>query len=152
MTDYKAKLEELETRHDDVQMSLELFELGERIKGNPAALAGRPPCKWGPLPPDIEALYDEQWELAQEIYIINEPSPETDYFGVCPYCDQWSGYINIGRSHWFYCSEHKVRWFVGSDHFGSWRYQTQAEQEAIFKELDFGSFRVIEVAWGLNFS
>ena len=63
----RAELEELKRGHEDVQLSLEMFELGERIKGNPAALAGLPPAKWA-LPPEIETLYDEQWEVAQAIY------------------------------------------------------------------------------------
>jgi hypothetical protein len=67
-TTLKAKREELIRRHEDVLLSLELFELGERIKGNPSGVAGLPATKWGPLPPEIEALYDEQWELAQQIY------------------------------------------------------------------------------------
>lgn len=66
-TTLKARREQLIRRHEDVQLSLELFELGERIKGNPAALAGLPPARWE-LPPDIDALYDEQWELAKAIY------------------------------------------------------------------------------------
>jgi hypothetical protein len=76
---YELELErnELSRRHEDVMVSLDLFELGERIKGNPAALADLPLSEWGPLPPGIEALYDLQWELAEKIYILNDVIYET---------------------------------------------------------------------------
>jgi hypothetical protein len=72
--------------------------------------------------------------------MMNVDSP----WGVCPYCLATDGYINIGRSHWFFCIEHKVRWCVGSNLFGNWREQTLEHQEDIYNELGFGSFRKIE--------
>jgi len=70
-----------------------------------------------------------------------------DAFGVCPYCLKTNGYISIGRSHWFYCSEHKVCWLVGSNLF-SWPFDESweemiAAQERTYDRLDFGSFRMI---------
>jgi hypothetical protein len=51
-----------------------------------------------------------------------EPRPEfTDYFGGCPECWRNDGYLNYGRDHWFVCHKHKVRWYVGSNLFSSWR-------------------------------
>jgi hypothetical protein len=64
-----------------------------------------------------------------------------DYFGVCPHCGKTDGYINIGRSHWMFCREHRVKWWIGSNIFSSWRYQTEAEQEAQYNALSFGDFR-----------
>lgn len=63
-----------------------------------------------------------------------------DYFGVCPTCKKSDGYINIGKGHWFYCREHKVRWFVGSNLFSSWRDETEEEQHAQYAELGMGDF------------
>lgn len=54
------------------------------------------------------------------------------YFGVCPKCLKNDGCVNVGRSHWFYCKEHRVCWCVGSNLFSSWRYETEAEQEEIW--------------------
>ena len=42
-------------------------------------------------------------------------------FGGCPHCGQNDGYLNDGRDHWFRCDRHKVKWWVGSNLFSSWR-------------------------------
>ena len=70
----------------------------------------------------------------------------SDEFGTCPECGQTDGYLNIGRGHWFYCRQHRVRWFVGSNLFGSWREQTEAEQRADYDALEFGSYREVEAS------
>ena len=57
----------------------------------------------------------------------------TDYFGVCPDCRRTNGCLNVGGDHWFYCTEHHVRWWVGSNLFSSWRDQTPNQQRAIYK-------------------
>jgi len=48
-----------------------------------------------------------------------------DYFGVCPTCGKNDGYLNVGKTHWFVCHEHKVRWNVGSNLFSSWRHEDE---------------------------
>jgi hypothetical protein len=63
-----------------------------------------------------------------------------NYFGTCPHCHRSNGFINIGRSHWFFCDEHKVKWCVGSNLFSSWRSETEAEQRAIYDAKDFGNY------------
>ena len=68
-----------------------------------------------------------------------------DHFGTCPDCGKTDGYINIGRSHWFYCAEHKTRWIAGSNLFSSWLEETREEQKARYEELEFGTFAYI--AW-----
>ena len=51
------------------------------------------------------------------------------YWGACPTCGENDGYcINIGKGHWYYCSEHRVRWFVGANLFSGWRDQTEEQQ------------------------
>ena len=67
-----------------------------------------------------------------------------EYFGVCPQCHKNDGCINVGRSHWFYCKEHRVKWCVGANLFSSWRYQTEDEQRRIYNDLGFGEFQQIE--------
>ena len=64
------------------------------------------------------------------------------YFGLCPHCKKTDGYINIGRGHWFFCKEHKVCWFAGSNLFSDW--QTEDEQRAQYEQLGFHTFERIE--------
>ena len=66
--------------------------------------------------------------------VVNFPSEQEspqkvadDYFGVCPECGKSDGYINAGRSHWFICKEHKIKWLVGCNLFSDWRHQTEGE-------------------------
>ena len=42
------------------------------------------------------------------------------YWGVCPTCKRNDGfYLDIGRSNWFYCAAHQVRWCIWPV-FGDW--------------------------------
>ena len=34
-------------------------------------------------------------------------------FGRCPNCGGATAVLNIGKSHWAYCDEHRSKWFVG---------------------------------------
>jgi hypothetical protein len=45
------------------------------------------------------------------------------YFGWCPECGRNDGYLNVGRTHWFVCHAHRVRWNIGSNLFSSWRFE-----------------------------
>ncbi len=65
------------------------------------------------------------------------------HFGVCPDCHKSDGFINLGRGHWFYCAQHKVCWYVGSNLLSSWREQSIDEQRQIFDRLGFETFRRI---------
>ena len=56
-----------------VEFALNCFEAEENRKGNPRALAGLPPSTWN-LPAEIETLYDLQWELAVELYRLEDGS------------------------------------------------------------------------------
>jgi hypothetical protein len=75
------KLIEIIERYDEVEMAIELFELGERMKGNPAC----PHCGgYSQLPAEIEALYAEHDDLASDIYVLSNP----------PYQDPWYEWDN----------------------------------------------------------
>jgi hypothetical protein len=63
-----------------------------------------------------------------------------DYFGVCPHCHKNDGFINISRSHWFLCDEHKVKWCVGSNLFSSWRNETEDEQRRAYDQRGVGNY------------
>jgi hypothetical protein len=66
------------------------------------------------------------------------------YFGLCPHCRNTDGYINISKSHWFICAEHKMIWRVGINLFSSWKDQTEDEQRWIYSELGIGDFAEVE--------
>jgi hypothetical protein len=66
------------------------------------------------------------------------------YFGGCPHCAGNDGHINVGRSHWMSCAEHKVKWCVGENLFSHWRDQTEDEQRKVYDDLGFGEYREIE--------
>jgi len=75
------------------------------------------------------------------IYLRSE-----DAFGTCPTCNKTDGYINVGRGHWFVCHEHRVKWFVGSNLFDSWKCETVEEQKGRYDELGLGSYRELGLA------
>jgi len=43
------------------------------------------------------------------------------HFGGCPQCRLSNGFRSIGRDHWYYCDEHRMKWWIGSNLFSSWR-------------------------------
>jgi hypothetical protein len=55
---------------------------------------------------------------------------QVEHFGVCPVCFSSDGYLNVGRTHWFVCHEHGLRWCAGANLFSSWRRETQADWDA----------------------
>jgi hypothetical protein len=69
----------------------------------------------------------------------------TDYFGGCPFCGRNSGgYINVGRSHWGRCDEHRVKWCIGSNLFSDWQQQTEQAQKKIYDDIGMGGYRHIQ--------
>lgn len=74
--------------------------------------------------------FEREAESAAEAFEAQQRAPaEHDHsdatFGVCPICKGQDGFMNVGREHWFVCQEHKTKWFVGSNLFSSWRYQSE---------------------------
>jgi hypothetical protein len=59
-----------------------------------------------------------------------------DHFGLCPICRRTDGYLNAGRTHVFFCEEHRVCWTAGSNLFSSWRHETDEEQRAAFERIE----------------
>src|SRR5262245_9394249 len=66
---------------------------------------------------------------------------QDDTFGLCPICHKTDGCANAGRSHIFYCNEHKTSWCVGSNLFSGWRKQTEEEQRKIWNEIGLEEFQ-----------
>lgn len=72
--------------------------------------------------------------------------PSYGQFGECPECGRNDGYANAGKSHTFFCREHKTRWLVGSNLFSSWQDHTEEEQFAIWNEIGLEGFREVKPA------
>ena len=43
--------------------------------------------------------------------------------------------MNVGKYHWFYCPEHRVRWCVGYNLQSSWRYETEEDWNRNWQKL-----------------
>jgi hypothetical protein len=71
-------------------------------------------------------------------------SYDDDTFGVCPICHKYDGHANAGRSHRYYCKEHKTSWCIGSNLFSGWREQTEDEQRQIWDEIGLNNFKDVE--------
>jgi hypothetical protein len=67
-----------------------------------------------------------------------------NYFGGCPHCGRTDGYANAGKSHRFFCKDHRTSWCVGSNLFSSWRDQTEDEQRRIWAEIGLDEFTDVE--------
>jgi hypothetical protein len=73
---------------------------------------------------------------------------DSDYFGVCPKCGKNDGYINIGRGHWFFCTEHKIRWCAGANLFSSWQDETEEQPLERYNQLGFDKYITIPALHG----
>src|SRR5688572_10902674 len=63
----------------------------------------------------------------------------------CAACCGFHGYVNKGRSHWFYCLNHRTRWCVGVNLFNTWQNETEAVQQEHWSLIaDFSDITV----WG----
>jgi hypothetical protein len=59
-----------------------------------------------------------------------------DYFGGCPECGRQDGYLNVGRSHFIICDEHKVGQCIGENLFSSWKDETEGDWDRNRKLLE----------------
>jgi hypothetical protein len=46
---------------------------------------------------------------AQQENVTMSEKQQDGHFGLCPHCWGSDGFVNVGRSHWFVCDEHKVK-------------------------------------------
>jgi hypothetical protein len=53
------------------------------------------------------------------------PRATDEYFGGCPVCGQVTGWANIGKAHWLFCEPHRLKWWIGTNLFSSWRQETE---------------------------
>lgn len=73
-----------------------------------------------------------------------QPPNSVEYFGGCPTCQGHDGFTNIGRCHWFYCAQHRVCWFGGSNLFSRRLDETEDEQRAAYDRLGFDTFTEVK--------
>lgn len=68
------------------------------------------------------------------------------YFGLCPECPPTPRdfpHANVGAGHWFYCAEHRIKWFGGSNLFSAWRDETELEQREAYDRIGLARFRIV---------
>lgn len=70
----------------------------------------------------------QSWLERRQVSV--EAEQEAARFGGCRVCGQSDGHVNIGRSHWFVCHAHRVRWCAGEDLFSSWKSETEDDWTA----------------------
>ena len=64
-----------------------------------------------------------------------EAFQEADYWGGCPLCGKNDGYLNLGRSHWFVCHEHRTKWCRGENLFSTWREESPADWDENWRRI-----------------
>lgn len=57
-------------------------------------------------------------------------------FEGCPECGKDNGYLNAGSSHWLFCDEHRVSWYVGDNLSSSWKDETEEEKLEKWQRID----------------
>jgi hypothetical protein len=73
-------------------------------------------------------------------------------FGSCPDCrvefpnrEDWP-YTNAGKTHRFYCTEHKTSWVGGVNLMSTWQGETEEEQRAAWDRIGLDNYRDVEPA------
>jgi len=61
--------------------------------------------------------------------------PEPGRLGDCPKCGRNDGYLNVGKSHWFICRRHRLKWYAGYDLFPTWQRETEEDWKRNLKIL-----------------
>lgn len=75
--------------------------------------------------PEAQALDKTIDEMIRE----QDEEEAKKQWGVCPECGDTDGYLNVGRTHWFVCHEHRIAWNVGEGIFSTWRDETVETNE-----------------------
>ena len=70
--------------------------------------------------------------------------PTEDYWGGCPECGKTDGFVNVNCDHYFICQAHRTKWYVGSNLFSFWKFETEEEQRQNCERLGFSGFRHVE--------
>jgi hypothetical protein len=83
---------------------------------------------------------EEAYNESEKAYNDNIP-----YFGGCPTCGKNDGYRNAGRTHVFFCREHRCSWIVGANLFSDWKDESEEEQSRKYREIE--DFARVEPLW-----
>jgi hypothetical protein len=113
---------------------------------------------YGSAPPIFDSIDHWRKEVTPERAANASPGMSgirmvttTEYFGGCPTCGGNDGYRNLGREHWFFCAEHKVKWYVGSSLFSGWREETVEDRTRIFLQMIIQTHRATTSRFEGNF-
>jgi hypothetical protein len=63
------------------------------------------------------------------------PLNDPEVFGSCPVCGKNDGYLNLHRTHWFVCHEHRKKWMHGANLFSTWRFETEIDWQENFERI-----------------
>jgi hypothetical protein len=72
-----------------------------------------------------------------------------DYFGLCPHCMSYTGYVKAGATDVMYCKDHRVSWIFGSGPFSGGG-ENEEEQRAIYDATIGGFERIQPAFWPRN--
>jgi hypothetical protein len=64
------------------------------------------------------------------------------YFGLCPHCHKVDGQFNVGRNHWFFCDEHRVKWCHAWNLFTV--LESETEQREFYYSRGFNTYEEVE--------
>jgi hypothetical protein len=56
--------------------------------------------------------------------------------GVCPTCKRDGLMLNVHKTHWLVCRQHKVKWCVGSNLYSNWQHETEEDWQRNTHELE----------------
>jgi hypothetical protein len=79
--------------------------------------------------------------------VASIPEESSDHFGCCPICWSFGEQLNIERSHFVVCREHRLYWLIGWNLLGSWRHenadiwQRNADELEQYTEVEGEHFR-----------
>ena len=94
-------------------------------------------------------LFDNVLDMTmaqQQNLFMDTPVPDViDCFGACPKCLKNDGYVNIGRSQFFYCREHQLTWWMGSL-LSTWRDESEEQQRQ--NEEFLSTFTIVDPIMG----
>lgn len=73
--------------------------------------------------------------------------PTLSQFGACPVCHEARLFMNVHKSNYCLCEDHKVAWLFGWNLLSHWRHETQEEWDSNLKRLEAEFQRVEPALW-----
>jgi hypothetical protein len=102
----------------------------------------------GPIDFEFRRMVGETGEektMTEKIFTDAENRLENlKQFGGCPTCHNFSGNLNVGPSHYYFCTDHKTYWKIGENLFSAWRSESTEQQKQIWDQVGMDSFTEVE--------